>query len=79
MDIYNRCHRNIFSIEQDLRRILIIERRFAILSISYNQTSMNSLHTYYKDYFLQGKSLVPCPEVRTKTYKKRICKKHRID
>ena len=45
MDIYNRCHRNIFSIEQDLRRILIIERRLAILSISYNQTSMNSLHT----------------------------------
>ena len=64
MDIYNRCHRNIFSIEQDLRRILMIERRLAILSISYNQTSMNSLHTYYKDYFLQGKSLVPCPEVR---------------
>ena len=45
MDIYNRCHRNIFSIEQDLRRILMIERRLAILSISYNQTSMNSLHT----------------------------------
>jgi hypothetical protein len=33
------------SIEQDLRRILMIERRLAILSISYNQTSMNSLHT----------------------------------
>ena len=72
MDIYNRCHRNIFSIEQDLRRILIIERRLAILSISYNQTSMNSLHTYYKDYFLQGKSLVPCPEVREQTIKNKI-------
>ena len=75
MDIYNRCHRNIFSIEQDLRRILIIERRLAILSISYNQTSMNSLHTYYKDYFLQGKSLVPCPEVRSKIKTKNKIKK----
>ena len=35
----------VISIEQDLRRILMIERRLAILSISYNQTSMNSLHT----------------------------------
>ena len=78
MDIYNRCHRNIFSIEQDLRRILIIERRLAILSISYNQTSMNSLHTYYKDYFLQGKSLVPCPEVRQKKQKKKYEKKTKI-
>ena len=68
MDIYNRCHRIIFSIEHDLRRILMIERRLANLSISYNQTSMNSLHTDLKTISSKGNHWCLAPKSEQKNY-----------